>query len=162
MKPPIKTLIGCWFGFGAALTNVLVLFHLNVPINHLNMVGIGVSLSVGTIVGTYCGRIWGAVIIKLSAKKTFISIGYGMLIGLITCYVIILIMLIISYLQTEFLRMLHAADYLKIFISIIQIPVLALFGTFMGCILEPFILLMSGLGGGLLYLLRHQVMAIAE
>ncbi len=162
MKILTKTLTGCWFGFGAALTNVMVLFHSNVPMNHTNMVGVVVSLSVGTIVGAYCGRIWGLVIIKLRAEKIFRSIGYGMLIGLITFYAIILSMTLISYAQTGFLSMLHAGDYLKIFISIIEIPSLALFGTLMGCLFEPLILFMSGLGGGLLYLLRHQVMVIAE
>ena len=165
MKIFKKTLTGCWFGFGVALTVVLVLFHLHVPLNRSDILGIAVSLSVGTIVGTYCGRVWGVVIIKLGAKKTrdiVRAMGYGMLIGLVTLYASDFIMLIISYAQTGFLSMLHTADYLKIFISIIKIPGLALFGTGMGCILEPLVLVMSGLGGVLLYLLRRQVVAIAE
>lgn len=165
MKIHKKTLTGSWFGFGVVLTNVLVLFHLHVAVDWTSTLGIGVSLGIGTIVGTYCGRIWGVVIIKLGTKKTsdiLRAIGYGLLIGLITLYAIMFIMILISYFQTKFMVLLQQAEYLEIIVSLIKIPVLALFGTLMGCILEPLVLLMSGLGGGLLYLVRRQVLRLSQ
>lgn len=159
-----KTLVGCWFGFGVVLTYVLVLFHFHTPINSLNWLGVGLSLIIGTAIGNSCGQVWGLVIIRFDAQifNFFRAIGYGMLIGIVTLYAIILVMTFISYLQTGFLDMLHQAAYLKIIISFIQIPGLALFGLVMGCIFEPLVLSMSGLGGGLLYLLRHRLETLCE
>jgi hypothetical protein len=165
MKIHKKILTGSWFGFGVVLTNVLVLLHLHVPIDRTSMLGIGMSLGIGTIVGTYCGRVWGVVIIQLGTKKTsdiWRAIGYGLLIGLITFFAIIFMMTLVSFFQTKFMDLLQQDEHLKIIISLIKIPVLALFGTLMGCILEPLVLLMSGLGGGLLYLLRRQVLRLSQ
>lgn len=157
MKIQKKTFAGLWFALGVVLTLGLVLLHLQVPLIKSNLVGISTALIVGTSTGMMCGRRWGLTILNLEKHKRWKAIGLGILIGILVLYAIVMAMLIFSYSETEFLKLLHEKAYWSIPISILKLPGLALFGTVMGCILEPLVILMSGLGGGALYLLRHKI-----
>lgn len=159
------TITGAWFGLGVLLTIGLVLLHLHVPMVHASLFSICLSLGVGGIVGTYCGQVWGVKILNLGAKKTSEigkAIGYGLLIGFVTFYIIIFSMTLVSYFQTKFGDLWQQAAYTKIIMSLLKTPALALFGTLMGCILEPLVLFMSALGGCLLYLLRQQILRLSQ
>lgn len=158
MKLSVNSIVGAWFAVGAHIGALCILYRIYGPgAEASNLVLI---LSTTVLAAYYFGQQWGLLIIQLNAhfKSLLKSILYGAIIGVCTLYVVLFVSTLFSYFQTKFIELLKAGNYFQASLDLVQIPLLSLFGTIIGCLLEPAVLGVSCVGGLALYGVRHRVL----
>ena len=163
MKLNPKLLSGIWFCIGTITIVVIVLLKLHQP--DPDPVPVLIILLSGSMSSFYFGRSFGELIITkeiFSIKKLAHVMLYGWQIAIATLYIIFFSMSLIGYFTESLPIHIHAKDYYSIITDILLVPIMALFATLLGCILEPIILISSGLGAIALFILRFRFLFLCE
>jgi hypothetical protein len=158
MKLSLNHIAGAWFAVGAFIGASLTIFKLYG--SGSEAFTIGLILFTTVLAAYYFGHQWGLLIIQLNAnlKSLLKSIVYGAIVGVCTLFVVLFVITLFSYFQTEFLDLIRTGKYLQASLDLLKIPLLSLFGTIIGCLLEPIVLGLSSLGGLILYVVRHRIL----
>lgn len=153
-KMNLTTFAGLWFGVGGLLTIAITLYLMYTPA--ADPVVIASVLIVGTMAACFFGRQWGPLILRLDkSKKSMLLAGcYGIIVGFCTLFVIIFFRPFLDFhFWNDLGNAVRAKDGLKILLILIKLPLLSLFVTIVGFLIEPLVLLASVCGGVLLYCL---------
>jgi len=113
----------------------------------------------------YSGSQFGPHILTLEdwrLKNWIKAIIYGWCIAISSLYVMLFVLLIVDFSQTELLRNIHNKQYYLILVNLFLSPILAGLATLLGIFFEPLVMGGSALGAILLFTLRKKVLKICS